>query len=465
MSLSTACNLITVAGAGMTATAAVDIITSAGRDWSLAAAHDVTAAASNAIGLTALSNVSVAAVAQDVTITAGRTIAESAGSNITLSAASNLSASAGLAVSATAGTSLTLASGTDMVLDSAARAEISAEAGIQLYANNSTIQGLAGVDVSFSASNNVNLTAIKDVISTAGQDLKSFVARDALLQVTGAVTQTSASASTTATNGVQLTSTTSNVAVTAGQDIVQTATRHVSTSAGANITASAVGIYELQAASLALTSTSSNILVNSASNLTYAVPADNSHTFDIGSTHVLTLRPLTTAEKASGSNITNHKLVINADFDVAGVVNSTSVQQTVLEVADKLIHLAFNSNLDAPYDGAGNEGAGLVIDGIPAGMPATQDSVDRYEKSIRWHQSTDGVPALGTSGDPTTEAYWEVKGGALRISQQIAGDNVKFCFRINNMKELEIWKADDYATSASGTPFACKRVAKFGRVM
>jgi hypothetical protein len=466
MSLSTASNMTLYAGSNMTETAVNDMKAYAGRDWGLAAARDITAAASNQVTLQALSNMALSATSQDVTITAGRSILETAGSNVSITAASNITSAAGLNMTSTAGASMTLQSATAMLLDSTTSVEIDAGTGITMLAlNGSDISMSASNNVIFAASNNVNISALQDIISTAGHDAKSFITHDMLLQVGAAATLTAASASMTASNGFTLTSSTSNIALSAGLDIVSAAARDVATSAGSNMTATAVGTYALQAASLALTSTSSNILIASGSNLTYTVPATCSHTFDVGSVHVMTLRPLTDAEKASGSNNTNHKLVINADFDVLGVVNSTSVQQTVLEVQDKIIHLAYNSNLDAPYDGAGNEGAGIVIDGIPAGQAATQEMVDKYEKSIRWHKSTSGMEALGTAGDPTSEAYWEVKGGALRITQQISGDNVKFCFRINSRKELELWKSDDYATSANGTPFACKRVAAFGRVM
>lgn len=466
MSLSTSSNMTLYAGSNMTETAVNDMLVYAGRDMMSYAARNMTAAASNTFTLLGASNMALTATSQDVVITAGRNIQETAGSNVSLSAASNMTSTAGLNMTSTAGASMTLQSATAMLLNSSTSFEVDARAGIKMLAlNGSDISMSASSNVSFAASNNVNISAIADIISTAGRDAKSVIARDLILQVGSATTLTAASASMTASNGFVLTSSTSNIALSAGKSIVEAAAADFTMTAGSNMTATAIGAYALQAASLALTSTSSNILIASASNLTYTVPATGVHTFDIGSTHVMTMRPLSAAEKSSGSNLCDYKMTVNADFDILGVINSTSVQQTVLEVQDKIIHLAYNSNLDAPYDGPGNEGAGMVIDGIPAGQPATQASVDKYEKSIRWHKSTSGMEALGNATDPTSEAYWEVKGGALRISQLINGDNVKFCFRINNRKELELWKADDYATSANGTPFTCKRVAAFGRVM
>ena len=152
---------------------------------------------------------------------------------------------------------------------------------------------------------------------------------------------------------------------------------------------------------------------------------------------------------------------MNADFDIVGIVNSVGVTQTNLQVEDKLIHLAYQTGSNLPADGLGNNGAGIEIDGLPVG--GDSNLLDRYEKSIRWYNNTDGILGLGTS-NMVNEPYWEVKGAGMRwtYTDPGNGDETTFGFRINNLKEFELYKREYNATS---TAEVFNKVAKFGRIL
>ncbi len=175
----------------------------------------------------------------------------------------------------------------------------------------------------------------------------------------------------------------------------------------------------------------------------------------------------------------NSNVFVYGNLNVEGVVNSTSVIENKLEVQDKMVMLATNSNfldsMDGPEedilyedDGVVNDGAGLKIHGFPEGAVIPEGSTkhavaDLYEKSLRWNHRTTGV--LGVGGDePENEARWEFRGGSLfltnkRLDEQ--GNLVNTCsfgFRINSKDQLELIKE---VNPVEGQSFM-RRVAKFG---
>lgn len=187
-------------------------------------------------------------------------------------------------------------------------------------------------------------------------------------------------------------------------------------------------------------------------------PNNRKTVFEVGGANILELYRTEFFDTDSACNLTDYKFRINADLEILGTTNSVSINETTLNVENKVVHLAFNSNLQNPFDGTTNDGAGIMVDGMPeSGDPAIYD---RYEKSIKWFHSANGVPALG-GNDIAGEAFWNVRGGGLRITQvdEANGDQVAFGFRINALHELEIYKM---VTPNGGVP-ATARVAKLGR--
>jgi uncharacterized protein (DUF2345 family) len=167
--------------------------------------------------------------------------------------------------------------------------------------------------------------------------------------------------------------------------------------------------------------------------------------------------------------IDNSNLRINGNLIITGVVDTQNVTETNLYIEDKLMYLAYgpdnlaNGTLDT--DGSVNDKSGLLVAGLPAGRPI--ESASNYEKSIRWNHSTEGTLALGSS-NVDNEAYWEVKGGALRLTHTkttaegnaIPNGEISFGFRINHLDEMELFKK--YYHNGQ---WVTKRVAKFGTAL
>lgn len=172
--------------------------------------------------------------------------------------------------------------------------------------------------------------------------------------------------------------------------------------------------------------------------------------------------------KIANSNlveIDSTRMRVNGNLEVLGVLDNISIQQTTLEVRDKLISLAYSPDGDVLEDGVGNDAGGLVINGIPSGELASDSNL--FEKSIRWHNAG-GMSLLGTPAF-SNDSYWEVKGGGLKLTHtkltgspgSYTASEVSFGFRINEHDELEIVKK----FSTDGTTYQYKRVAKFGRML
>lgn len=161
-----------------------------------------------------------------------------------------------------------------------------------------------------------------------------------------------------------------------------------------------------------------------------------------------------------GSNVDIYAplTTINGNFDISGVINGTT--DAGLLVQDKVINLAFTSNLGSNLvDGVDNDGAGILVQGVPSGVDADSSQAALYEKSFKWNYNG-GMDHLGTP-NVENESYWDLKGGAFRITHNKQnGDDVAFSFRVNEFDELELVKKQK-----SNTGYEYKRIAKFGRTL
>jgi hypothetical protein len=161
-------------------------------------------------------------------------------------------------------------------------------------------------------------------------------------------------------------------------------------------------------------------------------------------------------------------LWITGSINTNNIINTTVTQET-LKVTDKTILLASSSNDvnegGLPVEGIENDGAGLVIDGLPSGKSSTASNIAQYKKSLLWKWGGNGTPALGTS-DQINESAWEFRGGGIRINhQKIVGGSLRdlwFTFRVNELDELELVKKY-YSTTINN--YVWKKVAKFGRTL
>jgi hypothetical protein len=193
---------------------------------------------------------------------------------------------------------------------------------------------------------------------------------------------------------------------------------------------------------------------------------------------------------ASKSNNTG-TLTVYGNLDVLGSYNQIPITMDDFHVQDKVITLAYssnNSNINATpqafaADGIINNGAGIEIDGIPAGVVTTNDhwNSNLWDKSLKWNTGTSGMPYLGPQStilDSTNnitnqisiedEAFWEFKGGSLRLTGYFkeADDNgiytyekISYAIRITKNKELQFVKIEGGLNGGNPT---YKQVASFG---
>lgn len=196
-------------------------------------------------------------------------------------------------------------------------------------------------------------------------------------------------------------------------------------------------------------------------------------------------------------------LTVNGNLDILGSVNNIAVTTTTLQVEDKLIILASGSNDVAGgqqyinVDGEINNKSGLKVEGIMNGFDSNSTTLynsyfgNVFEKSFLWNWSEGGqgtstitggmqngplstIEAIKTqytgviadkpSVQIQTESFWELKGGALRISSVIensAGDleKISYSLRITNESALQFVK---HEYSSNGLLRSVNQVASFG---
>jgi hypothetical protein len=193
-------------------------------------------------------------------------------------------------------------------------------------------------------------------------------------------------------------------------------------------------------------------------------------------------------------NVTKNNVRVNGNLQVLGVIDSINVSQANLLVQDKEIYLAYNSNVDPLQsntwvnDGPTNDKTGIVVQGLPSTYTQYVPGLSNEKflgKSILWNNNGGKlVTNLGTSTTASgpnaaiEDPYWEVKGGALRITQAtnvvpttdgannaIIGScsNISYHFRINGFNELEIVKVSaTYSNGVEGNP-VYQTVSRFGK--
>lgn len=211
-----------------------------------------------------------------------------------------------------------------------------------------------------------------------------------------------------------------------------------------------------------------------------------------------------------GTNNTG-TLTINGSLDVLGTFNNVGVEVTNLQVEDKTITLS-TGNTDIPggaqyinEDGSLNHKSGLKVEGIPQHYDSNDTATyahdftssaggvtNIWEKSFLWNWNEDGdanggmqqgpissISSVGTNysyaANQLTNAYnidhesfWELKGGALRLSSFVENssgqlEKISYTMRITRSKELQFVKHE--YTTTDGTSYTKKTpnaVATFG---
>jgi hypothetical protein len=343
-----------------------------------------------------------------------------------------------------AGAAMGLSAGAAMGLSAAAAMGLTAGADIVMAAAGD-IDRFSAMNIRDAASNDIRLTASNSIASTAAVDYS--------------VTTLAGDVSLVSGKDAALTAAGRMVIGALASDIDIDAATGIDMRAGANMAVSAVSNMTLDASSLYINT--------GAGNLTLDANESAKQIFRIGGVDVIEVFKTSYYNANAESNATQYTVKINADFEIAGGVNSVGINQTTLNIEDKSIHLSHNPAAEFPYDGLlTNHRSGIIVDGVPeswvtAGQEAgTGIPSSRFEKSFTWNTpSGDGVRRLG-DGTLENEAFWELRGGHLKLTHvdEATGEQVSFGFRIGDTKELELYKHDS-------TTNRTHRVARFGRVL
>jgi hypothetical protein len=151
----------------------------------------------------------------------------------------------------------------------------------------------------------------------------------------------------------------------------------------------------------------------------------------------------------------------NQTFNI-GNCNSLSLNASGLHVNGDITS-ANNTILLGSNNAVTNElsksNVGLRVWGLPNNIVQNDDA--RYIKSLAWNPGTNGTLDLGNSLKASTESFWEVRGGHLRLThcKDASGSRkVSFVLRINDKDELEFVKI----TQSNNVSVANKVIAKFG---
>ena len=167
-------------------------------------------------------------------------------------------------------------------------------------------------------------------------------------------------------------------------------------------------------------------------------------------------------------------LRLKGNLDIEGTWNSVSVDTEEIMVEDRRIILGSSSNsaglgndvFDSDYT---SDGAGLEIFGVPTSSDDYDNNSNlKWEKSLLWNHSAQGIQSLAGVNSGDTESFWELKGGHFKMTHtKDTLDQISYAFRINESDQLEFHKVSR-AWNTLDTSYDApvyKRVAKFGMVL
>lgn len=340
---------------------------------------------------------------------------------------------------------------------------------VSVSTTHSNISLISGLNTSVTASNNLTLLAQSNISITASSNLTTYASHNINLSTNSSnsllslspntftlYTQSNVSLNTSnnmfiyARSNVTLES--SNLNIRSFDDTTFRTEDIFSVTSCNNIFLTACNILKLEANTIQYQS-SSDMSFGAQSNISFNIAA-------------------ATPSNEPIFQIDKDKVSVRGDLFITGEINtttilSTTVTQNNLAIEDRTLTLSYVDGSN-PIDGlATNDGAGIVIDGVPASVASCNELWPIHEKSISWNYGVNGTEHLGTS-NMTSESYWEIAGGSLRMTHKklYSGDSnireLSFGFRINNHEELELVKKYWIPTASN---YAFRRVARFGRVL
>jgi len=169
-------------------------------------------------------------------------------------------------------------------------------------------------------------------------------------------------------------------------------------------------------------------------------------------------------------------LRLKGNLDIEGTWNSVNIGTEEIRVEDRRIVLGSSSNSAGSnndvFDSAFNtdyvaDGAGLEIFGVPTSDDDYDNNSNlKWEKSLLWNHSAQGIPSLAGVNSGDTESFWELKGGHFKMTHtKDTLDQISYAFRINESDQLEFHKVSRTWTGTAYATPTYKRVAKFGMVL
>ena len=468
------------------------------------------------IYITASNNVFITGTLENVKVSASNGVFDVDARSATIDAATTLNVTTGQTSTFTATTSnivFNAAAGTvdvnasyidmdaDVVDITASNGPVRVDAldDVQLHARSA--------DLKFTAGRHAIMTAVQKIDVTAGTGALTMKSTSSNVDISAGKDielESGSNIYVTASNNVFITATLENVEIKATDDVVMDAKKNTSITSSSNLTVAAnyirttstgrtdafVDTYFLNSANSSWLEASNLQLraktglvkvmgssvasggkvvtaqmeaVGNSNILELKASESGKQQFMIGNHEVISMYKTANYDPADSNSLTGYKVKVNADFEIMGTVNSIGLTQTELQVEDKTIQLAYNIDATTP-DGIANDGAGLIVAGLPATGAVSATNPERYEKSIRWRQGPgDGVLGMGGAA-ANNESFWDVKGGAMRFTHvdEATGDETSFILRINSTGEFEMVKRNKKFAGGQETFVKC---AKFGRVL
>lgn len=414
------------------------------------ASNQILGTACNAISFTSLSNITLTAVNKDMTLSASNDFGVSACNNYTLNARSNVS------LNASKGSFTAYANDSNMFLT--------------MDNTNNNVALYAFKTMNLTASNNFNLNTQSNIyINAAAGEMRMYASSNLKLDADASNMFINMNMPSDVISIYSL----SNIGLSASNVMFLEAMSNV------QVTSSNINFISHRDFNIVA---SNNITISASNTLTFNFGTTNS-AITIGNDQSFTSQSNMSFYIQSAPSPTdpvfevrNSNILIRGDIVVTGSINtsnvfSTTVVQESLKIEDKVVTLAsIGSNFspgDGPTDGVSNDGAGVVIDGVPLGYDSNIPQA--YDKTFKWNYGTNGIASLGTS-NVDDESYWEVKGGSFHLTHQkiipSGGSNivqnVSIIFRVNENDELELCKTFWYAASNA---YITKRLAKFGKML
>lgn len=445
-----------------------NITIAAGSNISASAGDSFAIAASNAVSLDAVSGpASLSSASNDVSLNAGDDIYITALKNVYVTGTQqSVRTNAGMNIMGFADHDIFYVARGDLTATACNQVAVAAAAGpATLSSRDGDAFVTAGMLATVSGSNGVSISsAAGGIVATSASNISMTAGGTALISSTSSATVQASDATISSTSGdITITSVAGLSAQSASNASIASTAGSLTMSAGTSASVSALSGLASVTGTSAGAVVSARLEAAGTSNVAHVrAPDSGMQVFSIGSHDVIKVYKTALYDPSDSNGSTGYKVKVDADFEIAGAVNSIGLTQTNLNIEDKTISLAYSADQTTVVDGTANTGAGVRVEGFPAGASNVAQYPNRYNKSIVWNNGTGGMLDLKKKDAAATESFWDVQGGSMRWTHvdEATGKEVSFILRINENEEFEMVKRSQPLNG----PETFVKVAKFGRV-